>query len=247
MSDFNLAGKRALVTGSSEGIGLAIATKLARAGAHVQLHGIEAPDHPLAQAALAEVGERGRYTAADLADPEALETLIATTGPIDMLISTVATQVRQPLGEVTMDAVDLQFRLNFQSALQLIQAVLPQMRAKRWGRIVVIGSVQEAKPHPQMVTYAALKGAQENLVRNLALQLAADGVTVNNVAPGVIVTRRNQAPLADPEYARQVIERIPARAYGEPRDIVGAVLLLCSEAGRYITGATIPIDGGMHI
>ncbi|OYW21757.1 MAG: hypothetical protein B7Z43_09415 [Sphingomonas sp. 12-62-6] len=206
MSDFNLAGKRALVTGSSEGIGLAIATKLARAGAHVQLHGIEAPDHPLAQAALAEVGERGRYTAADLADPEALETLIATTGPIDML-----------------------------------------MRAKRWGRIVVIGSVQEAKPHPHMLAYAALKGAQENLVRNLALQLAADGVTVNNVAPGVIVTRRNQAPLADPEYARQVIERIPARAYGEPRDVAGAVLLLCSEAGRYITGATIPVDGGMHI
>ena len=115
------------------------------------------------------------------------------------------------------------------------------------GRIITIGSVQEAKPHPDMLVYSASKAAQTNMVQSLALQLAEDGITVNNVAPGVICTDRNVEALSDPDYAKKVSDSIPAGFYGQPEDCAGMVSLLCSDAGRYITGQSIYIDGGKGI
>ena len=112
---------------------------------------------------------------------------------------------------------------------------------------MTIGSVQEAKPHPDMLVYSASKAAQTNLMRSLALQLAKDGITVNNVAPGVIYTDRNTKALADPAYAQQVMDSIPVGFYGKPEDCAGIVSLLCSEKGRYITGQSIFVDGGKSI
>ena len=121
------------------------------------------------------------------------------------------------------------------------------MKQQKWGRIVTIGSVQEAKPHPDMLVYSSSKAAQTNMMQSLSLQLAADGITVNNVAPGVIYTDRNMEALADVEYAKKVTDSIPVGFYGEPEDCAGIVSLLCSEKGRYITGQSIYVDGGKSI
>ena len=108
-------------------------------------------------------------------------------------------------------------------------------------------SVQEAKPHPDMLVYSASKAAQTNMMQSLALQLASYGITVNNVAPGVIYTDRNLQVLSDPVYAKKVTDSIPVGFYGEPRDCAGIVSLLCSEEGRYITGQSIFVDGGKSV
>ena len=129
----------------------------------------------------------------------------------------------------------------------LIQAAVPHMKEAHWGRIVTVGSVQEAKPHPDMLIYAASKAAQTNMMHSLALQLARDGITVNNLVPGVIFTDRNVEALSDPAYAKRVTDGIPVGFYGEPEDCAGIVSLLCSEEGRYITGQSIYVDGGMGV
>ena len=121
------------------------------------------------------------------------------------------------------------------------------MVARGWGRIVTLGSVQQVRLHPEMIVYAATKAAQANMVRNLARQFAASGVTVNNLAPGVFATDRNADALADPDYRSKVLAAIPAGIIAEPVDIAGAALLLCSDAGRYLTGADIPVDGGLGL
>lgn len=246
MDDFSLVGRRALVTGSSEGIGRAIALRLARAGAEVVTHGLAANEDAVASE-IAAAGGAARYVAVDLAAPGGAAALAEAAGAVDVLVSNVAMQIVQPLGEVDMAAMSRQFQLNFVAAVELIQLCLPAMREKGWGRIVTIGSVQERQPNPRMLTYAALKSAQVNLVESLARQVAADGVTVNNVAPGVILTRRSTALLTDPAYAAQIKARIPIGYFGAAEDVAGAALLLCGDAGRYITGATIPVSGGMHL
>src|SRR5690606_31858353 len=131
---------------------------------------------------------------------------------------------------------------NLWSTLRLIQQYLPGMVERGWGRILTIGSVQDTKPHPQMAVYAALKAAVSNLVINVAMQVGSQGVTVNNLAPGVIQTARNQEALSDATYADQTRMKIPLGYFGDPDDCAGIALLLCSEAGRYITGQTIYCD-----
>ena len=126
----------------------------------------------------------------------------------------------------------------------LIQKAVPHMREQHWGRIVTVGSVQEAKPHPDMLVYSASKAGQRMMAQSLAGQLAKDGITVNNMAPGVIATDRNVEALSDPAYAKQVADSIPCGFYGEPKDCAGAVLLMCSDEGRYITGQSLYVDGG---
>ena len=121
------------------------------------------------------------------------------------------------------------------------------MKEQGWGRIITIGSVQEAKPHPDMLVYSASKAAQTNMAQSLSLQVAKDGITVNNVAPGVIYTDRNIAVLSDADYAKKVTDSIPVGFYGEPDDCAGIVSLLCSEEGRYITGQSIYVDGGKSV
>jgi NAD(P)-dependent dehydrogenase (short-subunit alcohol dehydrogenase family) len=118
--------------------------------------------------------------------------------------------------------------------------------ARRWGRVVTLGSIQQVKPSPVMLLYAGHKMAQLNMARNLALQVAHTGVTVNNLAPGAILTERNAEPLSDPANRARTEGRIPLGRLGAPDDLVGAALLLCSEAGRYMTGVDLFVDGGWH-
>ncbi len=240
--------RRALVTGSSRGIGRAVALRLARDGYEVTVHcaGNIARANETVEL-ITSAGGRASIIAADLRDTGETGRLCREMGDIDALVLNASLQYRRPWGSITLDECYEQLNCNFVSSLLLIQAAAPHMREAGWGRIVTIGSVQEAKPHPDMLVYSASKAAQTNMMRSLAAQLAPCGVTVNNVAPGVIYTDRNLDALSDPEYAKRVTDTIPAGFYGQPEDCAALVSLLCSEEGRYITGQSIYVDGGKSV
>ncbi len=249
---FDLAGRRALVTGSSRGIGRAIAIALTETGATVALHASR--ESAALDEALAEVRARQPDSVAlvaDLSHPASVAALVPAAierlGGLDILVANASIQIRRPWADIPVEEALEQMQINFHATLALAQAAGPAMTDRGWGRILTVGSVQELAPHPDMAVYAASKAAQENLVRNLARQLARGGVTVNNLAPGVVLTDRNTAALADPDYAALVADRIPLGTFATPDDLAGAALLLCSDAGRYITGATIVVDGGLTL
>ena len=223
---FDLAGKTALVTGSTRGIGKAIGDAFEEFGATVIRHNTKV---------------------CDLADADAVEAWLKTLPPVDIVVCNASIQERMKWWEFAMDEARKEAQVNYLATLRIFQAAYPHMKAQKWGRLIVVGSVQERRPHPDMVAYAATKGAQENLVRNLARQVAAEGITVNNLCPGVFATDRNKEALADPVYRERVLNAIPMHLAAEPEDAAGTALLLASDAGRYITGATILVDGGLSL
>ena len=245
---FDLKGKKALVTGSSRGIGRVIAVELAQCGAEVVVHC--AGNVAKAEETVGIIKSNGGCAfavTADLSDSENVQGLIEKIGDIDILILNASMQFRNKWENITVEEFYKQVNCNFLASMLLIQQAVPHMRAQKWGRIVTIGSVQEAKPHPDMLVYSATKAAQTNMVQSLSLQLAPDGITVNNVAPGVIYTDRNVEALSDAQYAAKVTASIPVGFYGKPEDCAPTVALLCSEQGRYITGQNIFIDGGKSV
>ena len=223
---FDLTGRVALVTGSTRGIGKAIGDAFEEFGATVIRHNSKV---------------------CDLADPAAVEAWLKTLPPLDIVVCNASIQERMKWYEFAMDEVRKEAQVNYITTLRIFQAAYPHMKAQKWGRLIVVGSVQERRPHPDMVAYAATKGAQENLVRNIARQVAAEGITVNNLCPGVFATDRNKEALSDPVYGEKVLNAIPMHLAAEPEDAAGAALLLASDAGRYITGATILVDGGLSL
>ncbi len=240
--------KKALVTGSSRGIGRAIAVKLAEQGYHIYVHGANNIDKLNETIGIINAnGGSASAVLADLSDISATKNLADEVKDVDVLVLNASIQYRTPWAEISTDACYDQLNCNFVSSLHLIQAVVPHMREQGWGRIITIGSVQEAKPHPDMLVYSASKAAQTNMMQSLSLQLAKDGITVNNIAPGVIYTDRNVEALSDPAYAKKVADSIPVGYYGEPEDCAGIVSLICSDEGRYITGQSIYVDGGKSV
>ena len=227
---FNLKGKVALVTGSTRGIGKAIGDVLEEYGARVVRHNTKV---------------------CDLSDPVAIDAyfdkLELEDSMPDILVANASIQAKIPWAEFPMDEAQKEIQVNFLSTLRMFQRCYPKMKAQRWGRLITVGSVNERRPHPDMCVYAATKSAQENLVRGIGRQVAADGITVNNLCPGVFFTDRNKECLADPVYGPKVMAAIPMHDYAMPEDAAGAALLLASDAGRYITGATIVVDGGLSI
>ena len=223
---FNLLGKTALVTGSTRGIGKAIGDAFEEFGATVIRHNTKV---------------------CDLADANAVEAWLKTLPPVDIVVCNASIQERMKWWEFAMGEARKEAQVNYLATLRIFQAAYPHMKAQKWGRLIVVGSVQERRPHPDMVAYAATKGAQENLVRNIARQVAAEGITVNNLCPGVFATDRNKEALADPVYSEKVLNAIPMHLAAEPEDAAGAALLLASDAGRYITGASIKVDGGLSL
>ena len=244
----SLTGKRALVTGASRGIGSAIALELARAGADIVVHyvGNRAAAESIVEQ-IAAMGRRAEVVQADLSRPDGADGFIERIGAVDILVLNASVQIKKPWATITDEDFETQINCNLRSSMKLMQQAVPAMRAKKWGRIVAIGSVQEAKPHPDMLVYAASKAGQTMMIKSLALQLAKDGITVNSVAPGVIYTDRNVEALSDPVYAKQVMDSIPVGFWGEKEDCAGIVRLLCGEEGRYITGQSIYVDGGKSL
>lgn len=254
---FSLAGKTALVTGSARGIGRAIARGFAEFGARVILHGSKR-SAPLDEA-LAEVraiSPESFAVAADLADPQQVDALFveiseriggAPAASVDIVVANASIQERMKWYEFDMAEARKEAQVNYLATLRMFQLAYPHMKAQGWGRLITVGSVQERRPHPDMIGYSATKGAQENIVRNIARQVAKEGITVNNICPGVFFTDRNKDALGDPVYAKKVTDAIPIHDYAVPEDAAGAALLLASDAGRYITGATIMVDGGLSL
>lgn len=242
---FDLKGKTVLVTGSSRGIGRGIALGLAEYGAHVILHGSrESEALREAQRLVGEFDPSVETWIADLGDSMAVETM---PKGIDVLVANVSIQERMAWNEFDINEARHEMEVNWLSTLRMFQMAYPHMKAYGWGRLIVVGSVQEKRPHPMMVAYAGTKGALENMVRNIARQVASDGITVNNLCPGVFATDRNRDVLDNPEYAKKVFDAIPMKCAADPADAAGAALLLASNAGRYITGATIMVDGGLSL
>ena len=219
---FDLTGKIALVTGSTRGIGKAIGDAFEEYGAKVIRHNTKV---------------------CDLSDPAALDAFfdgLEKEGMLpDVLVANASIQAKIPWTEFPMDEAQKEIQVNFLATLRMFQRCYPKMKAQGWGRLIAVGSVNERRPHPEMCVYAATKSAQENLVRGLARQVAKEGITVNNLCPGVFFTDRNKECLADPVYGKKVTDAIPMHDYAMPEDAAGAALLLASDAGRYITGATI--------
>lgn len=246
-----LSGRIALVTGAARGIGLAIATRLTEAGAHAIIHD---RDDAAASAAVADLQARKLAAStliADLADVAAPSTMAAElkargTEP-DILVLCASVETLETWDAVSEAAMAAQTQINLHATVRLLQAFLPGMLARGFGRIIAIGSVQEARPNPTHFYYAATKAAQTNMILNLARTLRAPDVTCNIVQPGAILTDRNRTVLAQPGREEQVLARIPLGRIGRPDDCAGAVLLLCSPEGSYINSAEIAIDGGMRL
>jgi len=252
LNAFQLAGRRALVTGSSRGIGAAIALGLAEAGADVVIHyNGRADDAEATAAQVRALGRRSAIVCGDLSsDPGARLTYdgaVAAFGGIDILVLNASIQIKKLWTDFTRAELDQHYAVNYRSSYELLQLAAPAMCERHWGRLLTIGSVQETRPHPAMLPYSSLKHAQTGLALGLAKQLAPHGVTINALAPGVILTERNTDALADPGYADKVRTAIPANRFGASADCVGAALLLCSDAGAYITGQNLFIDGGLGL
>jgi len=252
MELFNLKGHTALITGSGQGIGRATAVLLAKHGAKVIINW-NSNDVKAAVTMEAVKNAGGEYLAwkYDISQASVktdFESFMKENGlVVDILVLNASVQIRNEWENITPEEFDKQMHTNFRASLQLIQACVPGMRNKGWGRIVTVGSVQQSRPNTAMAVYAATKAAQNNLCMTLCGQLAGSGITINNIAPGAIETVRNEKVLADPAYRKVIEESIPVGFVGCPDDIAPSVLLLCSDEGRYITGADIPIDGGMSI
>ncbi len=249
---FNLEGKTALVTGGSQGIGKAISLALAEYGANLVIN--YHSGNKLAKETCQEITELGvecHLLPCDLSSVDSATTIAKYLSEnkidIDILVLNASIQVRKPWDEVTPEEFEIQINTNLRASLFLIQELYPIMQEKGWGRILTIGSVQQIRPHQQMIAYASSKVAQMSIVNSLAPQFAPHGVTINNLAPGAILTARNDEVLKDEQYKKNVEAKIPVGFIGEPIDCAATALLLCSKAGRYITGQNIYADGGMGL
>lgn len=246
---FDLTGKTALVTGSSRGIGKAIASLLGRSGAHVIFHGVKMSD--ALQSALAEAKAEGiacSALTADLGCEESAAKLAAEcAGKVDILVLNASVQQYMYLRDFETREFEHEINANLRSAYLMLKAFLPPMQARKWGRVISVGSVNQLRPAARLSVYSVTKAALQNLMDNGAKEYACDGITFNTIVPGIICTDRNRKILSDPEWIPKLQAMVPAGRFGTSEDCAGAVLLLASDAGSYITGAQIPIAGGMQL
>lgn len=251
-ASFRLDGRTALVTGARREIGRAIALTLAAAGARVAVHHAgtaeEAADADAVVAEIHAAGGSATPFGQDFVDADAGHSLaraVSAWAPVDILVLNASIELLEPYTAITRERFDRQIAVNLRTTLELLQDLLPAMTERGWGRVLTIGSVQQDIPHPEMLVYAGTKAAQLNWVLSLARQVGDRGVTVNNLAPGAIHTARNHDQMLHGGAA--LLPRIPVGRLGRPDDLTGAALLLCADAGRYITGANLFVDGGRHI
>ncbi|CUX49541.1 SDR family oxidoreductase [Agrobacterium sp. CNPSo 2736] len=248
-SVFGLKGRTALVTGSSRGIGAAIAEGLAGAGAHVILHGIKPGATAAVQHRIDASGGTAQELAGDLSEPGAGRDLIERAeaiAPVDILVINASAQINAALSELTPDDLAFQLAVNLGSTVDMLQAALPRMAARKWGRVVSIGSVNQLRPKGIVTAYAATKAAQHNLIQSQARDYARDNVLLNTLAPGLIDTDRNahrhdEDPEGWAEYVRTL--NWMGRA-GRPEEMVGAAIFLSSQACSFMTGENIFLTGG---
>ncbi|MCV6594302.1 MAG: SDR family oxidoreductase [Silicimonas sp.] len=246
---FSLAGKRALITGSSQGIGLALARGLAGAGASIVLNGRDLAKLDGAAAALAAEGAEVATLAFDATDHGAVRAAIdgfeAEHGAIDILVNNAGMQHRTPLEDFPADAFEKLLQTNIASVFHVGQAVARHMIGRGAGKIINIASVQTALARPGIAPYTATKGAVANLTKGMATDWARHGLQCNAIAPGYFDTPLNAALVADPEFSAWLENRTPAGRWGQVEELVGACIFLSSAASSFVNGHTLFVDGGI--
>lgn len=250
LAAFDLTGRIALITGSSQGIGRALAQGLAAAGATVVVHGRDARKAERAAGEIAEAtGTSPIVSTFDVTDAEAVDAgigeLEAAHGTPDILVNNAGLQRRAPIAEFADDDWHDLLATNLTSAFLLSRRLARGMIERGSGRIVSIGSVQSQLARPSIAPYSATKGAIVMLTKGLCADLAPHGITANAIAPGYFATELTQPLVHDPEFSAWVAQRTPAGRWGDVRDLVGAAVFLASDASAFVNGQTLYVDGGM--
>jgi glucose 1-dehydrogenase len=248
-----LQGRKALVTGSSKGIGRGIAIRLAQEGADVVINYNSDPKG--AEEALAEVqalGRRGAIFKANLGSVTDVRELVAKStealGGLDVLVNNAGIEKNAPFWEVTEQDFDAVIDVNLKGVFFATQAFVQQCRAAgRPGKVINISSVHEEVAFPHFAAYCASKGGLRMLTRTLAVELGPIGVTINSIAPGAIETPINAKLLNDPAKLNSLVRQIPLGRLGKPADVAGLAVFLASSDSDYVTGATYLIDGGLTV
>ncbi|MGI9416669.1 MAG: SDR family oxidoreductase [Geminicoccaceae bacterium] len=242
---FDLANKRALVTGSSQGIGLSLAEGLAMAGASVVLNGRSASK---VEAAVATIEGAAGY-AFDITDSDAVADGVAAIerdqGPIDILVNNAGIQRRRPLEEFPLEDWRELMRTNVDGVFIVSQAVARMMIPRGKGKIINIASLQSEAARYSIAPYTASKGAVKNLTKGMCTDWARHGLQVNAIGPGYFETPLNQALIDDPEFDSWLKKRTPAGRWGKVEELRGACIFLASDASNFVNGQTLYVDGGV--
>jgi NAD(P)-dependent dehydrogenase (short-subunit alcohol dehydrogenase family) len=246
---FRMDGKVALITGGGQGLGKVMANTLAEAGARVVVASRTASTvQAVAGELQATYGPECRGYPCDVTVPQQVEALIAQVmadfGQIDVLINAAGINIRRPIEQLSLDEFRQVQETNVTGVWLMCRAVAPGMKARRYGRVINIGSMMSVVSLPERTPYAASKGAVLQITRTLALEWAPYGITVNAMLPGPFATEINRALLDDPEKYQAFVAQIPLGRWGELEEIGGLTLFLASDASSFVTGAGIAIDGG---
>jgi gluconate 5-dehydrogenase len=251
LAQFSLAGRVALVTGASRGLGWAMAQALAGAGAHVVLNGRDQEALAARQAELVAAGHAASIARFDVRDTLcaviAIGDIDATLGRLDILVNNAGIIPRKPVAETTDEDWQAAIDIDLSSAFRLAREASRLMVRQRWGRIVNIGSVMGAIARPTIPAYVTAKAGLTGLTRALAVELGPMGVTVNCIAPGFFPSDATEILHANPDFNARVTGRAPLGRWGEPAELGGALIFLASPASAYCTGQVITVDGGLTI
>jgi glucose 1-dehydrogenase len=246
-----LEGKTVLITGGSQGIGQGIAFRLAEEGADIAIDYVGNSES--ADATVTQIQKRGRRALAVQADISSVDQIhsmmkqaVDSFGGVDVLINNAGVEKHASIWEATEHDYDLVLTINLKGAFFASQAfVQHRMAVKKPGKIINVSSVHEELPFPHFTSYCASKGGMKMMMRNLSIELAPYGITVNNIAPGAIETPINTALLNDPLKLKALLDNIPLARLGQVSDVAGVAAFLISADADYITGATIVVDGGL--
>lgn len=246
---FSLSGRRALITGSSQGIGFALARGLSAAGAELVLNGRDTAKLSAAAGTLRGDGATVHELAFDATDHDAARSAVdgfeVATGPIDILVNNAGMQHRTELQDFPADAFEKLLQTNIATVFHVGQAVARHMIDRGAGKIINIASVQTALARPGIAPYTATKGAVGNLTKGMATDWAKYGLQCNAIAPGYFDTPLNAALVADPDFTAWLEKRTPAGRWGHVEELVGACVFLSSDASSFVNGHTLYVDGGI--